>query len=181
MDIKDCKVGTRVVCINGERCNIPTGATGTIIENNNIIPFVSFDEDYGVGQKEVGEYSNCKVMKLSELGVLSENASKETNLGKLTVSLATEDVNSIAKDILKVVLQDIYNHIEALSKSLSKDLGDLESVVKKGQVFSERDVLDKLLYCIVNSVYNNDVDDALKLSEAYQRIKSVSTINTRSI
>ena len=32
MDIKDCKIGTRVVCVKDEGCNIPTGALGSIIE-----------------------------------------------------------------------------------------------------------------------------------------------------
>ena len=170
MDIKDCKIGTRVVCINDERCNIPTGATGTIIENNSSIPFVSFDEDYGAGQKYVGEYSNCKVMKLEELALLKENNSKETNIGNLSVSLATEDVNSIAKDIIKVVLQELYEGIETLSKDLDED------VVDKGQVLTEQVVLDNLLYRIDSAVNSNDVDTALKLSEAYQNIKSVQNI-----
>ena len=179
MDIKDCKVGTRVVCINDERCSIPTGALGTIIENNSRLPIVSFDEDYGAGQKYVGEYSNCKVMKLSELEVLNENASKETNLGKLSVSLSTEDTNEIAKDILKVVLQELYVGIEALSVSLSKDLDKGEvsgDVTSKESLVTEQDVLDNLLYSINSAVYNNDGDTALKLSEAYQRIKSVQMI-----
>ena len=174
MDIKDCKIGTRVVCVNGERCNIPTGATGTIIENNSRIPFVSFDEDYGVGQEEVGEYPNCKVMKLSELEVLNENTSKETNIGKLTVSLATEDVNSIAKDILKVVLQELYDGIETLSESLSKDLDG--GLVKKEQVLTEQDVLNRMLDEIVFAAENKEYETALKLSQVYQDIKSVQNI-----
>ena len=184
MDIKDCKIGTRVVCVKRENNVIPVGAVGTIIENDSIIPWVSFDTNYSIEQQEVFGYSNCKVMELDELEVLEENpleedSSKETNLGKLSVSLSTEDTNEIAKDILKVVLQELYVGIEALSVSLSKDLGKGEvsgDVTSKESLVTEQDVLDNLLYSINSAVYNNDGDTALKLSEAYQRIKSVQMI-----
>ena len=108
MDIKDCKFGTRVVCTNPDYDNvIPVGAVGTIIENNNSISWVSFDDEYSLEQQEVLGYKNCKVMDIEELEVLEESSSKETNIGKLTVSLSTEDTNEIAKDILKIVLNDL--------------------------------------------------------------------------
>lgn len=181
MDIKDCKIGTRVVCINPDNDSvIPLGAVGTIIEDDTTIPWVSFDENYEVEQREVFGYSNCKVMELDELAVLEENPSEEgsskgTNLGKLTVSLTTEDINEIAKDILKVVLQELYVGIENFSKDL--DEGEVGGdVTPKESVVSEQDVLDNLLYCINNAVNNSDKDAVLKLSEAYQRIKSVQMI-----
>ena len=188
VDIKDCKIGARVVCVECENNVIPVGAVGTIIENDSIIPWVSFDTNYSIEQQEVFGYSNCKVMELDELEVLEENpleedSSKETNLGKLSVSLSTEDTNEIAKDILKVVLQELYVGIEALSVSLSKDSdeGEISSEVSgditpKESLVTEQDVLDNLLYSINIAVYNNDGDTALKLSEAYQRIKSVQMI-----
>ena len=181
MNIKDCKSGTRVICVNPDcETAIPVGAVGTIIENDTSIPWVSFDENHGMGQREVFGYSNCKVMELDELVVLEENpseedSSKETNLGKLTVSLAREDVNEIAKDILRVVLQELCVGIENISKDLDEDEvgGD---VTPKESVVTEQDVLDNLLYCINSTVNNSDGDAALKLSEAYQRIKSVQMI-----
>lgn len=185
MDIKDCKIGTRVVCTNpDDETVIPLGAVGTIIENDCTIPWVSFDEDYSIEQQEVFGYSNCKVMELDELTVLEENpseedSSKETNIGKLTVSLATEDLNSIAKDILKVVLQELFVGIE----NLSKDLDEVDvsgDVIPKESLVTEQDVLDNLLYCINSAVNNSDKDTVLKLSEAYQRIKSVSINTARS-
>lgn len=185
MDIEDCKVGTRVVCTNPDYDSvIPLGAVGTLIENNSTIPWVSFDKNYGEGQKDAFGHPNCKVMGIEELEVLKENpleedSSKETNLGKLSVSLSTEDTNEIAKDILKVVLQELYVGIEALSDALSKDLDDGEvsgDVTSKESLVTEQDVLDNLLYSINSAAYNNDGDTALKLSEAYQRIKSVQMI-----
>ena len=181
MNIKDCKIGTRVVCINPD-CEtlIPVGAVGTIIEDDTTIPWVSFDENYGVEQREVLGYSNCKVMELDELAALEENPSEEdsskgTNIGKLTVSLATEDMNEIAKDILRVVLQELCIVIENISKDLDEDEvgGD---VTPKESVVTEQDVLDNLLYYINSAVDKNDEEAALKLSEAYQRIKSVQML-----
>ena len=121
MNIKDCKTGTRVVCVECDDDAVPVGAVGTIIENDTPIPWVSFDEIYGVEQKEVSGYPNCKVMELDELTVLKEASSKETNIAKLTVSLSTEDKEEIAKDILKIVLQDLNVIIADAIVSLSND------------------------------------------------------------
>lgn len=181
MDIKDCKIGTRVVCTNPDyETVIPLGAVGTIIENDCTIPWVSFDDEYSIEQLEVFGYKNCKVMELEEIEVLKEGSSKgtsseETNIGKLTVSLATEDLNSIAKDILKVVLQELFVGIENLSKDLDEEEVGGDATLKESLV-TEKDVLDNLLYCINSAVNNSDEETALKLSEAYQRIKSVQMI-----
>lgn len=176
MDIKDCKIGTRVVCTNPDyETVIPVGAVGTIIENDCTIPWVSFDNNHSIEQQEVFGYKNCKVMELEELAVLKEDSSKETNIGKLTVSLATEDTNQIAKDILKVVLQELFVGIENLSKDL--DEGEVGGdVTPKESLVTEQDVLHNLLYCINLAVSSKDEETALKLSEAYQRIKSVQMI-----
>ena len=188
MDIKDCELGTRVICINPDYDNvIPVGAVGTIIENGSTIPWVSFDNVYSAEQQEVCGYKNCKVMGLDEIEVLEENTSEEgstieTNIGKLSVSLATEDVNEIAKDILKVVLQELYVGIEALSASLTKDLdegGVSGDVTPKESLVTEQDVLNNLLNQINCAIDMGDEETALKLSEAYQRIKSVSINNNQ--
>ena len=174
VDIKDCKIGTRVVCVNSDGY-IPVGAVGIIIEDDSDYPFVSWDEYFNASQYEYDGYKNVYAVTLQEIDVLKENlsekvASKEANIGKLTVSLATEDVNEIAKDILKVVLQELYEGIETLSKDLGED------AVEKEQVVAEQDVLNNLLHHIVSAAKTNDVDTALKLSEAYQNIKSVQNI-----
>ena len=188
MDIKDCELGTRVICIDPDYDNvIPVGAVGTIIENGSTIPWVSFDNVYSAEQQEVCGYKNCKVMGLDEIEVLEENTSEEgstieTNIGKLSVSLATEDVNEIAKDILKVVLQELYVGIEALSASLTKDLdegGVSGDVTPKESLVTEQDVLNNLLNQINCAIDMGDEETALKLSEAYQRIKSVSINNNQ--
>lgn len=184
MDIKDCKIGTRVVCINDEDANIPSGSLGTIIEDSKYCPYVAWDEYFNDNQIDCDGYKNVYAMYLRELAALEEKPSKGTNIGKLTVSLSTDDVNSIAKDILKVVLQELYVGIEALSVSLTKDLDEGEvsgDINPKESLVTEQDVLDNLLYCINSAVDKNDEDTALKLSEAYQRIKSVSINNNQTI
>ena len=190
MDIKDVVKGKRVKVLSDSSGVIPVGAVGTIIENGSIIPWVSFDDVYSVEQREVCGYKNCKVMGLDEIKVLEENTSEEgsTKIGKLSVSLATEDVNEIAKDILKVVLQELYDGIEALSASLTKDLdeGEVSSevggdVTPKEPLVTEQDVLDNLLNQINLAINSCDDDTAVKLSEAYQRIKSVSINNNQTI
>ena len=184
MDIKDCKIGTRVVCVEDEGGNIPSGALGTIIEDDKTYPYVAWDEYFNDNQIDCDGHKNVCAMYLRELEVLNEESSKETNIGKLTVSLATEDVNSIAKDILKVVLQGLYDGIEALSASLTKDLDEGEvgcDVTPKEPLVTEQDVLDNLLNQINLAINSCDDDTAVKLSEAYQRIKSVSINNNQTI
>ena len=189
MKVEDVVKGKRVKVLSDSSGIIPVGAVGTIIENGSTIPWVSFDDAYSVEQQEICGYKNCKVMGLDEIEVLEENTSeegstKETNIGKLSVSLATEDVNSIAKDILKVVLQELYDGIEALSESLSKDLDEGEvsgDVTPKKYLMTEQYVLDKLLDQINIAINMDDDDSVVKLSEAYQRIKSVSINNNQTI
>lgn len=114
MDIKDCKVGTRVVCVACEDEIIPIGAVGTIIENNTTIPWVSFDKDYGKGQKEVFlGYSNCKVMELNELEVLKESLVTEQDvLNRLLAEIifATESKDENAA----VMLSQAYGNIKSV-------------------------------------------------------------------
>lgn len=184
MDIKDCKIGTRVVCLKDEAGNIPMGTLGTIIENNTNLPFVAWDEYFNDNQFAREGYKNVCGMYLHEIEVMDEIPTKETNIGKLSVSLATEDVNSIAKDILKVVLQELYVGIENISKDL--DEGEVSSevggdVTPKESLMTEQYVLDKLLDQINIAITMSDYDSAVKLSESYQCIKSVSSINARKI
>ena len=176
MDIKDCKIGTRVVCINDEGGNIPSGSLGTIIENDNTYPYVAWDEYFNDNQINCDGHNNVCAMYLREIEVMDEIPTKETNIGKLSVSIAAEDVNEIAKDILKVVLQELYDGIEALSDALTKDLdegGVSGDVTPKESLVTEQDVLNNLLNQINCAIDMGDEETALKLSEAYQRIKSV--------
>lgn len=174
MNIEDVKVGTRVVCVECKDDVIPVGAVGTVIENDTTIPWVSFDENYEGEQKEVFGHPNCKVMELDELKVLKENtsegaSSKETNLGKLTVSLATEDTNSIAKDILNIVLKDLNVIITDAIDSLSNDNEEFKQPVDVPTVASNIDLSEEKL----QSMFEEVMKDVMK---EYLR-DSINTLN----
>ena len=101
---------------------------------------------------------------------------QNTKIGNLAVNISLEDKEEIAKDILKVVLQELYVGIEALSASLTKDLdegGVSGDVTPKESLVTKQDVLNNLLKQINCAIDMGDEETALKLSEAYQRIKSV--------
>ena len=176
MNIKDCKTGTRVVCVECDDDAVPVGAVGTIIENDTPIPWVSFDELYGVEQKEVYGYPNCKVMELDELAVLKEASSKETNIAKLTVSLSTEDANEIATDILKIVLKDLNVIISDAIDSLELNNTESSSMQTDTNVVTEDSILTNLLNLIEKATADGDLESLLNLTAVYQRMKSASTI-----
>lgn len=125
MDIKDCEIGTRVICTNPDYNNvIPVGAVGTIMDNYTTIPWVSFDDKYSEKQHTIDGHPNCKVMSIDETEVLKENTSKETNIGKLSVSVSLEDKQEIAKDVLKIVLNDFNKAITNATTQLCDDSED---------------------------------------------------------
>ena len=160
MDIKDCKVRTRVVCINPDYDNvIPVGAVGTVIENGSTIPWVSFDDVYSAEQQEVCGYKNCKVMGLDEIEVLEENTSeegsaKETNIGNLTVSISLEDKQEIAKDVLKIVLKDFNKVITDAIAQLDDDDSEYGAV----EIKQTENVLSQFTYQKMTEI----VEQALK-------------------
>ena len=93
MYIKDCKIGTRVICVDSEGI-IPVGAVGTIIEDGSDYPFVSWDEHFNDSQYEYDGYENVYAKCLQKIEVV-----KEDN-----------------KDILKVVLQELYGVLKVFQK-----------------------------------------------------------------
>lgn len=101
MDIKECKIGTRVRCVEDSANVIPSGTLGTIIEDSDEIPFVSWDGYFSTQQTIELGHRNVTAMELHELEVV------EKDIVKLTVSVSLEDKEEIAKDILKIVLKDL--------------------------------------------------------------------------
>lgn len=45
MNIEDCKIGTRVVCLNDSGGVIPSGSWGTIVEEDSVCPYISWDDN----------------------------------------------------------------------------------------------------------------------------------------
>ena len=105
MNIEDVKVGTRVTCLDDNTGVIPTGALGTIIQDNNYCPYISWDVKFSEDFFERYGYQNVYALRLTEVEVVEEVG--QQTLSKLTVTISDEDKEEIAKDILKIVLKDL--------------------------------------------------------------------------
>ena len=119
MNIEDVKVGTRVTCLDDNTGVIPTGALGTIIQDNNYCPYISWDVKFSEDFFEKYGYQNVYALRLTEVEVVEEV--EQQTLSKLTVTISDEAKNDVAKDILKIVLKDLNVIISDAIDSLSKD------------------------------------------------------------
>ena len=124
MNIEDCKIGTLVTCLDDDTGVIPIGAWGTIIQDDDDCPYISWDVNFSEDLFEEGGYQNVYALWLNEIEVVEKV--EQPPLSKLTVTISDEDKSEIAKDILKIVLKDlnviITDAIDSLSNnSLSDD------------------------------------------------------------
>lgn len=139
MNIEDVKVGTRVTCLDDDTGVIPTGALGTIIQDNDDCPYISWDVKFSEDFFEKYGYQNVYALRLNEIGVVEEVG--QQTLSKLTVTISDEDKNDIVKDILKIALQDLNAIISDAIVSLSNDsLSDDNLADANGEVKQPVDV-----------------------------------------
>lgn len=153
MDIKDVKVGMKVKLVSFENTDdklgygcqdmLAIGESGIVDEifvEGEKNPHVSLDDGY-------------------YYDVLDLEPCLEDTLGKLTVSVSIEDKEEIAKDILKIVLQDfnviISNAIESLSD------GDL-SEEKQPLPFEGYDMSDEKLHKLMDEVIKDVMRDSMR-------------------
>ena len=174
MNIEDVKVGTRVVCLNDNTGVIPTGALGTIIQDNNYCPYISWDVKFSEDFFERYGYHNVYALRLTEVEVVEEV--EQQTLSKLTVTISDEDKNDIAKDILKIVLNDLNVIISDAIDSLELNSTESSSTQTDTNVVTEDSVLTNLLNLIEKATADGDLESLLNLTTAYQRMKSASTI-----
>ena len=174
MNIKDVKVGTRVTCLDDNTGVIPTGALGTIIQDNNYCPYISWDVKFSEDFFERYGYHNVYALRLTEVEVVEEV--KQQTLSKLTVTISDEDKNDIAKDILKIVLKDLNVIISDAIDSLELNNTESSSMQTDTNVVTEDSVLTNLLNLIEKATADGDLESLLNLTAAYQRMKSASTI-----
>ena len=172
MNIEDVKVGTRVTCLDDGAGVIPTGALGTIIQDNNYCPYISWDVKFSEDFFERYGYQNVYALRLTEVEVVEEVEQK--TLSKLTVTISDEDKEEIAKDILKIVLKDlnviISDAIDSLSNdSLSDDNEEFKQAVDVPTVASNVDFSDEKL----QSMFEEVMKDVMK---EYLR-DSINTLN----
>ena len=121
MDIEDCKIGTRVICWNDSSGVIPKGAVGTVIEDGDDCPYISWEKSFSKDMYNHKGYSNVYALELNKIEKVRESFVPEKEIAKLTVSISVEDKEEIAKDILKIVLQDLNVIITDAIDSLSDD------------------------------------------------------------
>ena len=174
MNIEDVKVGTRVTCLDDNTGVIPTGALGTIIQDNNYCPYISWDVKFSEDFFERYGYHNVYALRLTEVEVVEEV--EQQTLSKLTVTISDEDKNDIAKDILNIVLKDLNVIISDAIDSLELNNTESSSTQTDTNVVTEDSVLTNLLNLIEKATADGDLDSLLNLTTAYQRMKSVSTI-----
>ena len=174
MNIEDVKVGTRVVCLNDSSGVIPKGAFGTIIQDDDDCPSVSWEKRFSKEQYNHMGYYNVYALMLNKIEKVSESFVPEKEIAKLTVSVSVEDKEEIAKDILKIVLNDlnviISDAIYSLSNdSLSKDNEEVKQPVDVPTVASNVDSSDEKL----QSMFEEVMKDVMK---EYLR-DSINTLN----
>ena len=172
MNIEDVKIGTRVTCLDDDTGVIPTGALGTIIGGNDDCPYISWDVNFSKECSERYGYHNVYALRLTEVEVVEEVG--QQTLSKLTVTISDEDKEEIAKDILKIVLNDlnviISDAIDSLSDdSLSNDNEEFKQPVDVPTVASNIDFSDEKL----QSMFEEVMKDVMK---EYLR-DSINTLN----
>lgn len=178
MKIEDVKIGMKV----------------KLISTANTKEHLGYDEDDMLSVGETGIVADIIINDVEPYHVLLEGGeffdirdleavedTKEKSIGNLTVNISTEDKQEIAKDILKIVLEDLNLVITNAIQSLSEvSCGEVEqgvigeSVLTVGKL--DEDVLSSLLILIDDAAENRDYQTLDALTKAYQRIKSVQTI-----
>ena len=117
MNIEDCKIGTKVKLISTDVTDEYLSYSATeMLSIGSVSQVVDFDDGYD-GCDNV-ELSDGYWYAVDDLELLK---APEKDIARLTVSLSTEDKEEIAKDILKIVLQDLNVIIADAIVSLSND------------------------------------------------------------
>ena len=172
MNIEDCKLGTKVKLISTD---VTDEYLGYNLTDMFSIGNVSEVIDFGDG------YDGCENVRLSDgswyaVDDLELLKTPEKEIAKLTVSLSTEDKEEIAKDILKIVLNDLNVIISDAIDSLELNNTESSSMQTDTNVVTEDSVLTNLLNLIEKATADGDLESLLNLTTAYQRMKSTSTI-----
>ena len=172
MNIEDCKIGTKVKLISTDVTDEYLGYNSTeMLSIGSVSQVVDFDDGYdGCDNVELSDGCWYAVDDLELLKV------PEKEIAKLTVGLSTEDKEEIAKDILKIVLNDLNVIISDTIDSLELNNTESSSMQTDTNVVTEDSILTNLLNLIEKATADGDLDSLLNLTTAYQRMKSASTI-----
>lgn len=173
MNIEDCKIGTKVRVISTETTDKYSIYDGSKMLGVGGVSVVNRIEGKIVLLRD-GHWYAVKDLQLYEK--LPKVAVPEKEIAKLTVSVSDEDKEEIAKDILKIVLNDLNVIISDAIDSLELNNTELGSMQTDTNVVTEDSVLTNLLNLIEKATADGDLDSLLKLTTAYQRMKIASTI-----
>ena len=165
MNIEDCKIGTKVKLISTDVTDEYLGYNATEMLS---IDTVSEVIDFGDG------YDGCENVKLSDgswyaVDDLELLKVPEKEIAKLTVSVSVEDKEEIAKDILKIVLNDLNVIISDAIDSLSNGNEEVKQSLDVPTVASNVDFSNEKL----QSMFEEVMKDVMK---EYLR-DSINTLN----
>ena len=156
MKIEDVKIGSKVKLISTENTDEHLG-----YDQYEMLCVGSVSEVVDLGDK----YDECDNVGLSDGYWYSvedlELYEESKNIGKLTVSVSLEDKEELAKDILKIALQDlnviISNAIEDLSDDKEEEVAQSEldfSNEKLQTLFDEaiKEVIKEQMQDVISSL-----------------------------
>ena len=173
MNIEDCKIGTKVRVISTETTDNYSIYDGSKMLGVGGVSVVNRIEGKIVLLRD-GHWYAVKDLQLYEK--LPKVAVPEKEIAKLTVSVSVEDKEEIAKDILKIVLNDLNVIISDAIDSLELNNTESSSTQTDTNVVTEDSILTNLFNLIEKATADGDLDSLLNLTTAYQRMKSASTI-----
>ena len=166
MKIEDVKIGSKVKLISTHNTDEHLGydqyemlCVGSVSE---VVDFGDEgDECHNVGLSDGYWYA---------VGDLELYEFPEKSIGNLTLNISVEDREEIAKDILKIVLQDLNDCVVGAINEID------DGEPKKAHSETEDDVLTNILDRINIALSVGSIEEVSVLSKVYQRIKSVQTI-----
>ncbi len=173
MNIEDVKIGTKVRVISTETTDNYSIYDGSKMLGVGGVSVVNRIEGKIVLLRD-GHWYAVKDLQLYEK--LPKVAVPEKEIAKLTVSVSDEDKEEIAKDILKIVLNDLNVIISDAIDSLELNNTESSSMQTDSHVVTEDSVLTNLLNLIEKATADGDLDSLLNLTTAYQRMKNASTV-----
>ena len=165
MNIEDCKIGTKVKLISTKVTDEYLGYNSTeMLSIGSVSQVVDFDDGYdGCDNVELSDGYWYAVDDLELLKV------PEKEIAKLTVSVSVEDKEEIAKDILKIVLNDLNVIITDAINNTSDDSEEVKQPRDVPTVASNVDFSDEKL----QSMFEEVMKDVMK---EYLR-DSINTLN----
>ena len=166
MNIEDVKIGTKVRVISTETTDNYSIYDGSKMLGVGGVSVVNRIEGKIVLLRD-GHWYAVKDLQLYEK--LPKVAVPEKEIAKLTVSVSVEDKEEIAKDILKIVLQDLNVIISDAIVSLSNDNVEFKQPADVPTAASNVDFSDEKL----QSMFEEVMKDVMK---EYLR-DSINTLN----